>query len=58
MGRITDRWRISFKLGPFSKEYGEVTVRGSAPSEALTRFSEIVTSPEVEITEMEKIADA
>ena len=57
MGRITDRWRISFTLREFTKEYGEVTVRGSAPTEALKRFAEIIPG-EVEITEMEKIADA
>lgn len=57
MGRITDRWRISFTLGPLGKEFGEITVRGSAPTEALKRFAEFVPG-EVEITEMEKITDA
>jgi len=54
MGRITDCWRISFTLGPFSKEHGELTVRGSTPAEALNRFAEIVPR-EVEITEMRKV---
>lgn len=54
MGNITDRWQISYTLGPYSKEFGSATVRGSSPTEALTRFAEIVTA-DVEITELEKI---
>lgn len=54
MGSITDRWQVSFTMGPFSKEFGSVTVRASNPAKAMSRFSEIVTA-DVEITVMEKI---